>query len=550
MNQLYAFMIALLLSMLIIPMVMRLAVRYGLFDCPDDTRKFHVKAVPRLGGIAIILGFIVSVLMETTIIDNTVAALVISALIILFFGVWDDIKPLNYKVKFIGQFLAICISVIYGGIVVTTIPIYDANPIPTWVAYPLTIVCLLAITNAINLVDGLDGLAGGTSLLSIGVITVLAWLANDTQLVVLSLAVIGGILGFLRFNTHPAQIFMGDSGSQFLGFMMGCLAIILTQKTNTNVSPAIVFFILGLPIIDTLSVMAQRYAEGRSLFSPDRNHIHHKLLDFGIDHYEAVALIYLTQAVFITIAYLGRYESDWLLVLLYLIFCVIALAAFRFSANSNKVQRKKNTNSNHFVKRVLQKVNHSIKINKAIINLLAGLFVIHVLLAIFAVQQISPIVTIAAIVLFFLCLIQYLFSILPNGILERTSYYFLGLYAIFTIEFLQEGNSFLEIFSDYSMVVFAFLVVFGVKFARNREFTITPLDFLIIFIVVTVPNLPGIYAQQLPLTSEINLGEFAIKMLIIFYGVELIFTAFSKNIKWIQLPLMSVLAIVGLFILI
>lgn len=538
MDLLYAFIIALFLSMLLIPMIMRVAERFSLFDAPDNARKFHVKAVPRLGGIAIIIGFVVSVIIWSTPLDKTVLGLILSTLVLLLFGVWDDVKPLNFKIKFLGQLLAICISVFYGDIVVKTLPLFESAIVPWWIAYPLTIACLLAITNAINLVDGLDGLAGGTSLLSLSVITVLAWLANDIELAILSLAVIGGILGFLRFNTHPAQIFMGDSGSQFLGFMLGCLAILLTQNSNSDVSPAIVFFILGLPIIDTLSVMAQRYSEGRSLFSPDRNHIHHKLLAFGVDHYEAVALIYVTQALFISIAFFGRYESDWLLLSLYLAFCFITLLVFRLSGKYRWGFAREGSDRSHLFKRFFERLNSSVLINKVIAYLIASLIVGHILVAIFKSGNLPDYMMKTSLVLFIALLLQIIFAVLPKGVLERAAYYFLGIFAIFSIEIMRTDSPLFVDFSNYIMLLFAVLVIIGVKFARDREFSVTPLDFLIVFIVIAVPNLPGISGDQLALDGHFNIGTFAIKVIVIFYGVELVFTTFSNFIRWLQIPVL------------
>ena len=152
---------------------------------------------------------------------------------------------------------------------------------------------LVGITNAINLSDGLDGLAGGVTFLSLAAIAVLTYIAVDAGFMLLAtMSIMGSILGFLRFNTFPARIFMGDGGSQFLGFSAGVLAILLTQSSNTALSPALPLLILGLPILDTLMVMGERIYEGRSPFVADRKHIHHRLLALGFHHYEAVVTIY------------------------------------------------------------------------------------------------------------------------------------------------------------------------------------------------------------------------------------------------------------------
>ncbi len=147
-----------------------------------------------------------------------------------------------------------------------------------WIGIPVTVFFLVAVSNAVNLTDGLDGLAGGLSFLTLCGIAYLAYLSNDSTVLLLTVPFLGGLLGFLRYNTYPARIFMGDGGSQLLGFIMGVLAILLTNSTRGPFSPVLALFLLGLPFLDTLGVAGQRLAEGRSPFIGDRKHVHHKLM--------------------------------------------------------------------------------------------------------------------------------------------------------------------------------------------------------------------------------------------------------------------------------
>jgi UDP-GlcNAc:undecaprenyl-phosphate GlcNAc-1-phosphate transferase len=163
----------------------------------------------------------------------------------------------------------------------------DGALLPAWVAVPLTVVAIIGVTNAINLADGLDGLAGGISLLSFCCIGYLAYLEGDISVGLAALAFIGAIFGFLRFNTHPATIFMGDTGSQLLGFAAITLSLALTQR-QTALSPLLPLILLGFPVLDTLTVMITRILRKRSPFSADRNHFHHNLLDLGFRHPESV----------------------------------------------------------------------------------------------------------------------------------------------------------------------------------------------------------------------------------------------------------------------
>jgi len=201
-----------------------------------------------------------------------------------------------------------------------------------FVAYPVTFVFLLGVTNAFNLLDGLDGLAAGCAILSLATLALLgAHVGGGAEVVLMALAAIGGILGFLRYNTHPALVFMGDAGSQFLGFSIAALAIMLVEHTQNAWSPAIVLPALGLPVLDTLMVMLLRIRDGHSLFSPDRNHIHHRLLSLGLKHHQAVAVIYGVQAIMVAAAYLLRFESDALVLAVYGAICLVCILAYRLA---------------------------------------------------------------------------------------------------------------------------------------------------------------------------------------------------------------------------
>ena len=267
------------ITMVLIPPLMKSAERFSFIDPPGE-RKIHDIPIPRIGGIAMVVGAITPVLMWVER-PPVVLAFLIGIGVILVFGVWDDRKALDFRMKFFGQFLAISIVIFYGGIEIRYLPFHSIDPVPTYVSIPFTYFALFGVTNAINLADGLDGLAGGTMLLSMAAIGLVAYLAGDSLLLIFCLAVMGSIIGFLRYNTYPAQVFMGDSGSQFLGFAVGVLVIILTQDSNPALSPSMTLLILGLPIIDTFIVMGQRVLDGNSLFKPDNNHIHHELLAVG-----------------------------------------------------------------------------------------------------------------------------------------------------------------------------------------------------------------------------------------------------------------------------
>ena len=282
--------LAMAISMAIIPLMMRIAPVIGMIDTPDS-RKVHSIPIPRVGGLGIVIGAIIPMFIWLPF-PNLTIAIFIGATVLLVFGTWDDIAELGHYVKFVGQFAAAGIVVYYGDLYVSYFPMYGYETIPESIGRPFTLIAIVGMINAINHSDGLDGLAGGESLISIGVITYLAYIFSSDVMLVISAATIGGIFGFLRFNSHPARVFLGDGGSQFLGFILAVLVVILTQQVNTVLSPSIAILLLGLPVVDILAVFFLRAKHKMNLFKATRNHVHHRLLDIGFLHYESVMFIY------------------------------------------------------------------------------------------------------------------------------------------------------------------------------------------------------------------------------------------------------------------
>jgi UDP-GlcNAc:undecaprenyl-phosphate GlcNAc-1-phosphate transferase len=320
------FFMALFVSILAMPFLMRYAGRFHLIDAPD-VRKAHAGIVPRAGGIGIALSAAIPVLLWANH-QMPLAGFLAGGSIIVLFGILDDRYNLDYRLKLLGQGAA-ALLLVSSGNAFTQLPLFGMDVVPAVIAYPATILFVLAATNAFNLLDGLDGLAGGCAILSLAAIAVLAaTTVGGGDIVLIAVAVIGGILGFLRYNTHPAVIFMGDAGSQFLGFAIAALIIMLVEAPANAMGPAIMLPLLGLPILDTSMVMLLRIREGRSPFSADRNHIHHKLLSIGLKHHEAVGTIYAMQAVMVTTAYVLRFESDAMVLAIYVSLCLGCVGAY------------------------------------------------------------------------------------------------------------------------------------------------------------------------------------------------------------------------------
>lgn len=312
-------------SMLVIPAARRLAPHIGMVDMPDP-RKVHQAPIPRVGGWGIALGAMLPLLLLNPV-DPAVRAWLAGGMLLFAFGVWDDARELGHWPKFLGQALAAGIVVFYGDLYVTRLPFVDGEALSPLTGQLFTIVAMIGVINAINHSDGLDGLAGGETLLSLVAICFLGHLTGNDLVTDIALAVTGGIIGFLRFNTHPAIVFMGDSGSQFLGFTLAFLVVYLAQVANSASSAALPLLLIGLPIADILAVFYQRMRGGMNWFKATRNHVHHRLLDLGLTHHESVVAIYSLQALLVTCAVLLRYASDGLVLGLYLAVVVALFAA-------------------------------------------------------------------------------------------------------------------------------------------------------------------------------------------------------------------------------
>lgn len=303
------FFLSLLFAFVLTRYVRDFATRRGWVAVPSQERHLHSTPLPRLGGVAIFVSFSLSMLV-VAVFDwryphsrfvfplQTLLTILLPASLIFLLGVYDDIYNAGPYLKFSVQSVAAAM-LFYGGLRIVNIPVlFGSHRLPWFLGLPLTIIWVLAITNAFNLIDGLDGLAAGSALFSTLVAFVVA-LANGYSLVALmTIALAGAILGFLRFNFNPATIFLGDSGSLFIGFLLSALALEGAQKAPTIVAVAIPVVSFGLPILETSLSILRRLIGGRPVFTADREHIHHKLLQHGLTHRQVVIVLYAVSAVF------------------------------------------------------------------------------------------------------------------------------------------------------------------------------------------------------------------------------------------------------------
>ena len=299
-----ALLIAGLLSFLATPLVKILAKKVGAMDVPKDSRRMHDHPIPRMGGLAIFIGFLLSAVVFCADLrtDRSLQSILLGAIVIVILGVFDDRHALSAKLKLVVQLIAAAIVVFYGDLRIDRLTNPFGSSLFSYLdlgvfAYPITILWIVAITNAVNFIDGLDGLACGVSCISSINMLVIALLVSDAKVAILMAALTGACLGFVPYNFNPAKIFMGDTGSTFLGFMLATISIQGLFKAYAAISFIVPFLLLGLPIFDICFAVIRRIASGRNPMEADRGHFHHRLIDMGFSQKQSVAIAYVLTGI-------------------------------------------------------------------------------------------------------------------------------------------------------------------------------------------------------------------------------------------------------------
>lgn len=508
--------ISLVLTIAMIPVLSKLAVHLHMLDVPDE-RKVHEIPVPRCGGLAMAMGALLPSLYWYS--DSPfIVSFLAAATIIVIFGLTDDVMALSPRWKLLGQIIAALVVIYWGGVKIVSLGDFlpDGMLLPSWLSIPLTLLVIVGVTNAINLSDGLDGLAGGITLLAVCCIGYLAYITQRYDIGMVCLALGGALFGFLRFNTHPASIFMGDSGSQFLGFSAITLSLTLTQQVPAF-SPLIPLLLFGIPVLDTLNVMTGRIMSGRPPFSPDKTHFHHRLLAMGFVHSETVLFIYLIQAFLVTAAFFLRFQSEWLILSAYLLFSLVFLLFFRYATHENGQPQR------HLflvqTKAWLQSQREQRRIVKFAFPFLKYLFYILMLLAALLSPSPSRLALPLAIGMGTALLLTRFIRPNAAGTLLRMVYYLVVPYAIAwgdTILPRMLNNSGDLAFSAAYVVMLMAAIVVTVFSTRQQGFRSTPLDFLILLIVLLILILPGISFQ------DQRLGLIGLKCIIFYISFEVL----------------------------
>jgi UDP-GlcNAc:undecaprenyl-phosphate/decaprenyl-phosphate GlcNAc-1-phosphate transferase len=509
--------ISVLITIALTPLLSAVAIRNDLVDHPGG-RKIHSRPIPRIGGVAMACGAFAPLLFWHHA-DRFVTAFLAGAAVLVLFGLLDDLQDLSPKVKFFGQILAALVVIIGGGVQITSLGslLPDMFRLPPTVAIPLTLVAIIGVTNAINLADGLDGLAGGICLLIFSALVCLAYLVGNQVIGLIALAMVGVLFGFLRFNTHPATVFMGDAGSQFLGFSAATLAISLTQSAPA-LSPVLPLILLGFPILDTLTVMVTRVAQKRSPFSADKNHFHHNLLGLGLHQSESVLVIYLLQTLLAGGALVLRFYSDWVLLLCYLGFSGTVLLVFTYARSSDWHPHR----FRFFDLRIAGR-RRILKHEGTLIKRVFPLFEFGIpllLLLTCALAGSGPgYVTFAALFLALAIAATWFWARRLLGGTLRITLYLLIPFAVYLAETrpLLSLAGTLRTGFNALFGIFAVLILLISKFSRRRDgFKSSPMDFLIIILALAVPNFPDQRFQAY------QIGLVAAKVIMLYFSYEVL----------------------------
>lgn len=529
------FLLAMVVTMAWLPVFGRVAMKWGIIDRPG-TRKVHAIPIPRIGGLAMVIGVLVASIIVIPLEDPGARYFLIAAVVLAAFGAADDRFDLDYRIKLLGQLVAVLIVVLAGNTQIHWITLDERLLLPEWISIPLTVIFLVGITNAINLADGLDGLAGGTTFLCLGALALLAHSSGQIISAALALAFAGAILGFLRFNTFPASIFMGDAGSQLLGFAVGVLSLRATQSGTTDLSAATPILLLALPILDTLSVMVQRVSEGRSPFSPDKNHIHHKLLALGFDHHEAVMVIYAIQADLFLLAYWLRYESDFTILAVVSIFFVVSISIFQIAGRRGwrfrgPQEARQDSPLVRFVT-TMREPKHLPRWSYLAVAMAVGVYA-----SLIVVETANLSGDVQGLLMALLGVTVILLVILrakPLSLIEKGAVYITMAVLVYTDNVLLPGNRPFSRLLWGAIAVAAGGTILRLRLSKDRRFILTPLDLIILFVALVVPSLPGF---SMPDGGAAGVA----KLVILFYAIEVLVTRVDLGVMWLRIAVASLL---------
>ncbi len=517
----YAFLLSFLIGTALTPFCIVAALKLGLVDNPGH-RKVHKQPVARAGGLAFALGALISIGIWGRS-DSLIQGVVVGAIIIIWLGSLDDYLDLRARLKLLGQTLAAGATAIYIHLSWLPFGLSDIFNNLQWILVPIIVFVLVMVTNAVNMSDGLDGLAGGLSFLSFGTIAYLAYQTQDTVVLLLTLPVLGGLLGFLRFNNFPARVFMGDGGSQFLGFILASSALLLTDPMRSPFSPMLALLLIGIPLLDLLAVTIQRMAIGLSPFQADRRHLHHKLLDIGFSHHQVVLILYILQIGLLVLAYLIRWAPEPILAATYLALLSIT-GGFFYLSSSGRLPigiAKPLSRTTLYWRTWAQSVGW---LSTLCIKLLGMSIFGFLCLGIFLPLSVEPEIAYTAIGIATLSIIGMVIKRPGELFVTRMGLYLgLTIVAYLMQDFIYSLAWNLQLAFQGFFGLLIILLLLAIHLDEKKQFQTNPMDYLLLFLALIIPYLPEI------ILSGIDLGSITAKLIILFFASEVVLQAFSQK---------------------
>lgn len=536
----YIFLTSLFTVLVLIPPISRLAVSIGVFDSHDE-RKLHTGAIPRLGGIAIFFAVLLATILFGEI-DRNARGFLAGGVVIFLTGLTDDLSGLTPRKKLLGQFVAALLVTVVGDLSVTSLGnLFGTGPIELgYLSVPFTVFAIVGLINAINLMDGLDGLAAGVTAIATAAIGIVAWHTGNQHLVGACVALLGALIGFLKFNSYPARIFMGDGGSLFLGYCLAVFVIQLVERGTEHVSPMLAVVILALPVCDTCFVMIRRLMNHQPISAPDRSHIHHRLMDIGLGHKATVVFVYVLSYAIAIYAVMFHWLPGWRHLVTIGLMLVAAYFLHRFLALILKRR------ASLFLvddRSFLNVFNYRWMVRYSQYLLVVAKYTVMAILFLTVFISAAPgsnLAVVAGLLIFLTVVLTLQTGGWGNRFLQLVLY-FNGAFLVYIMEnYGRETVLFgvsLNLIST-GLFLLLFVVSGSMLFLRKKSRVLmgSPMEYFILFIVIAIPLLPNEFS------SPRHLLTVAAKSLILFLSYKMIFMLnVRRNRKVIVATLLALL---------
>lgn len=543
--------VSLLVTFAVMPSLARLAVQLGIVDHPS-ARKQHVRPTPLCGGIAMACGAGLSLLLWAPSEERTLQCLA-AGLLVFVVGVYDDCRGLHFRWRLLSQVVAATL-IVQAGLTIEHVPLLRSHPGFDWLALPLTLLFIVGVTNAVNLLDGLDGLAGGCMLLSFLAIAVIAPTADAAPTALVAAVAIGALFGFLRFNTHRAMVFMGDAGSTLLGFALAVAGILLVREGNGTVSPILMLPLIGLPVVDTTQVVIVRLLRGGSPFAADRSHLHHRLLGLGLNHREAVLVLYALQALLMGSALMLRDASERMVLLVFFVQAVLAVLAiqgpallgwrYRPQAGIEAEAAREKTGGGFVATTAAERRNQWLRrlgwlppLSSALVRLSVAVFL---LLGSIIPGEVPPGLAVAALLAAVLVLLEGRGMVAGGFAMSRLGAFAAALMACHLMMqgYTPSGSPSGWVLVGFGIALMSVLTI-AVRVTRRQVFPLSNQDGLAILAALTIVG--GVLGGVVPPA----LGGPVIALTALFYGCEFVFVRDPSELRLVRLATVVSLIIVG-----